>query len=141
MTALATMRNALGPAPESTTTERDALHERLADVLEVTGEKLYREANNAGTWDAPPGGLSDIDSQLFFHYALNEPRHLVLQIVRRLFLWPLLRRQVEFNQSVRNALLQLWLERNELRRTVDETNRRLVELERTVATLTQNSPR
>lgn len=113
----------------------DFLDERITDCFEATGGYVFEREGGAEEmyWANPPQGISEFDADMYFHYKLDKPQHLLLRTVRRLLLWPLLKRQVAFNHSVRHTLGRLWYERSEMRRELTETQSRLAELEKKVA--------
>ncbi|MBC8140105.1 MAG: hypothetical protein H7Y38_01550 [Armatimonadetes bacterium] len=119
----------------------DVLDERIASVFEATGGFVFQASGGAENlyWANAPQGLSPFDADIYFHYKLDKPQHAVLRMVRDLVLWPLLKRQVAFNHSLRNAVLRLWYERGELRRELSETRNRITEIEKKLAVLARKS--
>ncbi len=118
-------------------TAPDFLAERITAVFEASGNYAFEAEGGSENlyWSSVPQGVSSFDAEIYFHYKLDKPHHLVLRVVRQLFLWPLLKRQVAYNHSIRSAILRLWHERADQRRELNETRARVAELEKKIALL------
>ena len=117
------------------------LDDRIASVFEASGNFVFTAEGGSEKlyWANAPQGLSPFDADIYFHYKLDKPQHAILRLVRDKVLWPLLKRQVAFNHSIRNAVLRLWHEQGETRRELAETRNRLAELEKKLVALGRKS--